>query len=273
MNYIELQINTVPTIEGFNEILMAELGDIGFESFSEDQNQLLAYVSKDSYQESLIQSLSVQYGDFQFISAEIEQENWNAQWESNFSPIAIDDFCYIRAPFHSADNQAKHEIVIEPKMSFGTGHHATTRLMVQLMREVPVAEKKVLDMGCGTGILAILAHKLNAKAVCGIDIDEWSVENSIENAERNDAKPVEFILGGAEKIQDRFDIILANINRNILVNDMETYAQHLINEGYILFSGFYQNDVPIIRQAAEKQGLTYIQSIEEDKWTALIFRK
>jgi ribosomal protein L11 methyltransferase len=273
VNYIELKIKTAPTIEGFNEILMAELGDIGFESFSEDQNQLLAYISKEAYQDSLIKTLSAQYGNFQYTWVEIEQENWNAQWESNFSPIVIGDFCYIRAPFHSPNNETKYEIVIEPKMSFGTGHHATTRLMVQLMREVSVAGKNVLDMGCGTGILAILAHKLNAQAVCGIDIDEWSVENSIENAERNDAKPIEFTLGGAEKIQDRYDIILANINRNILVNDMEIYANHLVNDGYILFSGFYHNDILIIRQAAEKQGLNYMRSIEEDKWTALLFKK
>lgn len=272
-NYIEIDIDLAQFAEPMSEILMAELGEIDFESFVEQDNRLKAYIVVSKFNKANLQLIVDQYTGFSYSANEIEQLNWNAQWESGFDPIIIDDFCYIRAPFHKKRADIQYEIVIEPKMSFGTGHHATTRLMIQQMQKLKFDGKKVLDMGCGTGILAIMAKYLGAETVHGIDIDEWAVENSIENAKRNRVDDITFQLGDAAKIKNQYDIILANINRNILVDDMEVYCKHLNNGGIIIFSGFYQADMTIIENEAQKWNLKHQNTLFEDSWTAVVFDK
>ncbi len=273
MNYTELKINLSSLPGHMKDILVAELGQVGFESFMEEKGILLAYIPANNYNEKVIIKLADEFEHFQFEANEIEQQNWNAQWESDFEPVIINKFCFIRAPFHKPKPGFEHEIVIEPKMSFGTGHHATTRLMLQLMLKAGINKKEVLDMGCGTGILAIMAKKMGASKVTGIDIDEWAVENTVENAEKNNVSGLTVYKGTAENIQGKFDIILANINRNILVNDMSIYSTHLKKGGYILFSGFYQNDEPIIESSCKKNELHRIGQLHEDQWSALLFQK
>lgn len=273
MNYIEVKIDLSQFTEPMSEILMAELGEIEYESFIEQDDQLKAYIVSDKYNEAELNAIADQYGRFTYTPIEIEQLNWNAQWESSFEPILIDNFCHIRAPFHNQRSDMQYEIVIEPKMSFGTGHHATTRLMIKHMQTIDFKGKTVLDMGCGTGILAIMAKYLGAKSVHGIDIDEWAVENSIENAQRNGISDISFQLGIADQISERYDVILANINRNILVNDMEKYSKHLTSSGIIVFSGFYEADMPIIENEASKWNLKKHKMLFEDSWTALVFNK
>jgi len=273
VNYKEVNIDLSQFTEPMSEILMAELGEIEYESFAEQDGQLKAYIVSEKYNEQELNVISNQYGGFIYTAIEIEQLNWNAQWESSFEPIVIDNFCHIRAPFHDRRSDMQYEIVIEPKMSFGTGHHATTRLMIKHMQTIDIEGKNVLDMGCGTGILAIMAKYLGAKSVHGIDIDEWAVENSIENAQRNGIQDISFQLGIADQISDQYDVILANINRNILVNDMEKYSNHLNNNGIIVFSGFYEADIPIIESEASKWNLKKLKMLFEDSWTALVFHK
>lgn len=273
MNYIEVSIDLNSLEKNFKDIVIAELGDIGYESFIEEDAALNAYIIVNEFDENLLMEVSQSYGQFAFNVIEIEQQNWNAQWESSFEPIEIDQFCRIRAPFHEPDNSFDYELIIEPKMSFGTGHHATTRLIIQFMKNIELKGKSVLDMGCGTGVLAIMAKKLGAYKVHGIDIDSWAVENTIENAARNDVDELTAVTGNAEMIKDNYDIIFANINRNILVNDMAKYAHHLNKEGIIYFSGFYENDITIIKDSANKAGLTYKSKLAEDNWVALHFTK
>jgi ribosomal protein L11 methyltransferase len=271
VNYTEVSINLETLKSSFKDIIISELGDIGFESFIEENNDLKAYIVSDDFNKNLLEQVARQYNQFEYQVIEIEQQNWNAQWESSFEPIEIDKFCRIRAPFHDTDPSFIHELIIEPKMSFGTGHHATTRLIISLMQKIDFQGKNVLDMGCGTGILAIMAKKLGADHVHGIDIDTWAVENTLENAERNGIKELSAEIGDAQKINQGYDIIFANINRNILVNDMTTFAKHLKPGGSIYFSGFYENDIPIITQSANKNGLTYHDKLIEDTWAALHF--
>lgn len=273
VNYLELNIELSQFDAPMGEVFIAELGEIDFESFIEEENVLKAYIPIGKYREHDWKEIVSNYGGFNYGVKEIEQLNWNAKWESNFEPILVDDYCYIRAPFHASRTDIKYEIEIEPKMSFGTGHHPTTRLVIQLMRDVIFDGKQVLDMGCGTGILAIMAHYQGAQAIRGIDIDEWAVDNSKENALRNGVSDIIFALGNASIIIDNYDIILANINRNILVNDMNTFASHLKTGGKIIFSGFYKSDINIIEDAAMQNKLRIIDSKAEGEWIALVFQK
>ncbi len=273
MNYTEVKINLGSIPGHLKDILVAELGQVGFESFMEEKGMLLAYMPAKNYNDKIVRELALEFGQFHFEAKEIPQQNWNAQWESDFEPVAIDEVCYIRAPFHEPKKGFEHEIVIEPKMSFGTGHHATTRLMLQLMMQAGVKGKNVLDMGCGTGILAIMAKKMGAANVTGIDIDDWAVENTLENAQKNNVTGLTVYKGNAQDIKGNFDVILANINRNILVNDMPKYANHLKKGGYLLLSGFYQNDEPIIESSCNQSQLTCLHQLNEDRWSALFYQK
>jgi ribosomal protein L11 methyltransferase len=273
MNYIEVSIELDSVKEGYKDIVIADLGEIGYESFIEEDATLNAYIIVNDFNENLLEEVAQSYGQFVYNVREIEQQNWNAQWESSFDPIEIDQFCRIRAPFHESDNSFEYELVIEPKMSFGTGHHATTQLIIKFMKDIDFNNKSVLDMGCGTGILAIMAKKLGAGIVHGIDIDTWAVENTLENAERNNVDGLTAIAGDAKLITDMYDIIFANINRNILVNDMEKYADRLNNKGIIYFSGFYESDISIITESANNAGLTFKSKLLEDNWAALQFIK
>lgn len=273
MIYIAYKFKIHPIQPG-REILLAELGELPFESFEDDEKGLLAYIDKAEDEENLLKDVRVLKSDefeISFSKSTIEQVNWNEEWEKNFHPIHIDTRCTIRAPFHPKTN-ADIDIIIEPKMSFGTGHHATTYQISELLLDEDCIGKRVLDMGCGTGVLGILADIRGAKSVDYIDIDTWCVENTEENLERNSCKG-NIILGGAEKIEAEYDLILANINRNILLEDMSTYAQHLVSGGVIYFSGFYEEDLELIQKEAKQNQLTFVKHQLKDNWVAAKFSK
>lgn len=254
------------------DILVAELGEVGFESFTENEDGLVAYIQKADWNASLlsdIQILQSEELEFTYEVKEIEQVNWNEEWEKNFEPIVVEDEVSIRAPFHK-DPGLTYDIVIEPKMSFGTGHHETTHLMVQHLRSMNLEGKQVLDMGCGTGILAIFAEMKGAKTVDAIDIDTWCYENSIENVERNKCKVISVFEGDSSLLKPKmYDLIIANINRNILLADMMVYATSLKENGTLLLSGFYTEDIEIINTSAEKNGLVLNKKLERNNWVGL----
>lgn len=254
------------------EILMAELGEKAFESFVETEEGLTAYVQKALWSEDILEGIQIlESPEFRisFSVEEIEQVNWNSEWEKNFEPIDVDGRCHVRAPFHPATD-AEYEIVIEPKMSFGTGHHETTHMMIQHLLETEVTGKKTLDMGCGTAILAILAEMKGALPIDAIDIDEWCYLNSIENAERNNCKHISVYEGDASLLPGkRYELIIANINRNILLQDMATYVGCLEPGGILLLSGFYEEDIPVIDASCVKNGLTFVSKHSRHNWVAL----
>ena len=269
--YIEYNFTILPK-EPATEILIAELGNIGFESFVESENGVTAYIQKEDWYEEILENIYILNSkefDINFIKKEVEQTNWNSEWEKNFSPIQVDKLVSIRAPFHENPN-LKFDIVIEPKMSFGTGHHETTHMMVQHLLQLNLENKKVLDMGCGTGILAIFAELKGAKPIDAIDIDNWCYENSIENASRNNCKHISVFEGDSSLlINQKYDVIIANINRNILLMDMKIYANCLNEYGVLLLSGFYQEDIPIIDAEVSKYNLKLETFIERNNWVAL----
>jgi len=263
---------TVAPKEPATEILIAELGNVGFESFVENENGVVAYLQKNDWNPSILKDVFILSSDeFQiaYEFEEIEQTNWNAEWEKNFNPIQVDGLVSIRAPFHENPN-LKYDIVIEPKMSFGTGHHETTHMMVQHLNRLDLAGKKVLDMGCGTGILAIFAEMKGAQPIDAIDIDNWCYENSIENVERNNCKCISVYEGDVSLlIGKKYDVIIANINRNILLNDMKTYAGCLNVDSVLLLSGFYKEDIPVIEKEISKYDLKIDSVIERNNWVSL----
>ncbi|WP_430612101.1 50S ribosomal protein L11 methyltransferase [Flavobacterium sp. JP2137] len=276
VSYIAYRFEVEPRELG-TEILIAELAEKAFESFEESENGVSAYVQKSLWSEDILDGVQILgSSDFKisYIVEDIEQINWNEEWEKNFNPIDVDGVCYVRAPFHEKTS-AKYDIVIEPKMSFGTGHHETTYMMIRHILQNEMADKVVLDMGCGTAILGILASMRGAKQVDAIDIDNWCYLNSIENAERNACNNMAIFEGDASILtkEEKYDIILANINRNILLNDMATYVQCLKPAGSIYFSGFYTEDIPYIKEEAAKQGLEYISQLEKNNWVSLKFNK
>lgn len=273
--YIEYTFKVSPK-EPATEILIAELGTLGFESFVENENGVVAYIQKNDWNDAILNDVFVlnsQEFSISYTHQEIEQTNWNAEWEKNFKPIQVDDKVSIRAPFHENPN-LEYDIVIEPKMSFGTGHHETTHMMVQHLLHINVANKKVLDMGCGTGILAIFAEMKGAQPIDAIDIDNWCYENSLENVERNNCKHISVYEGDATLLQEqKYDVIIANINRNILLNDMQTYTNCLTENGIILLSGFYSEDIPVIDNEVTKYGLTLKNTLKRNNWVALQYQK
>ncbi len=273
--YISYTFKVSPK-EPATEILIAELGEVGFESFVENDEGVEAFIQKTDWNEQVLDDIYVlKSGEFQisYEMREIEQTNWNIEWEKNFNPIQVDGLVSIRAPFHENPN-LKYDIVIEPKMSFGTGHHETTHMMVQHLLDLDVAGKKVLDMGCGTGILAIFAEMKGAEPIDAIDIDNWCFQNSLENVERNNCKHISVFEGDASLLKNKkYDVIIANINRNILLNDMHTYTNCLDENDVILLSGFYKEDIPVIDAEVSKYGLKLEKQIERNNWVALKYVK
>ena len=273
--YIEYNFEVTPKEPG-TEILIAELGGVGFESFVENDNGVTAYIQKEEWNTTILEDVFVlNSAEFtiEYNQKEIAQTNWNAEWEKNFNPIQVDDLVSVRAPFHDNPN-LKYDIVIEPKMSFGTGHHETTHMMVQHLINLDVANKKVLDMGCGTGILAIFAEMKGAKPIDAIDIDAWCYENSLENVERNNCSNIAVYEGDSSLLATKkYDVIIANINRNILLNDMKIYTSCLEEKGTLLLSGFYTEDIPIIDAEVSKHGLTLSKTITRNNWVALQYQK
>jgi len=254
------------------DILVAELGAAGFESFTENPDGVIAYIQKADWNASLlddVQILQSEEVNFSYDVKEIEQVNWNLEWEKNFEPIVVDNEVSIRAPFHKNPGLT-YDIVIEPKMSFGTGHHETTHLMVQHLRGLDLQGKQVLDMGCGTGILAIFAEMRGASSIDAIDIDNWCYENSIENVARNQCKSISVYEGDSSLLKPKtYDLIIANINRNILLADMEIYAGSLKEQGILLLSGFYTEDIEKINASAENNGLQLDKKLERNNWVGL----
>ncbi len=278
MNYYELLFTTLPTEDYQQDLLINALGGIGFDTFEELDFGFKAYIpATDFDKERLDEQLSL-YQDMFSFSYEITlipQKNWNEVWESNFEPITIADKVFVRATFHQPKPEFQYEIVIDPKMAFGTGHHQTTSMMLELMLENDFANKKVLDMGCGTGILAIMASKLGASAITAIDYDVVCYESTVENAQLNYIDNITTLCGSKEAIpNEQFDTILANINRNILIGQMPCYGEALKPGGEIYFSGFYESpDLDIIRDEAGKYGLKYINHKKDKDWVASKFLK
>ena len=273
-NYLEFNFNISP-LQPWNEILMAELIEIGFDSFTEEHNGILAYIQKDLFDDKQLQEINMfsnEAVEISYTYQEMPNINWNEEWEKNFEPINVENQVSIRAEFHSNQN-LPHEIIIQPKMSFGTGHHATTYLMIQQMLDMNFENKTVLDMGCGTSVLAIFAKQKGAGKTVAIDIDEWSVENSKENAERNNVD-LDISQGTADNLgAENFDIILANINRNILISDIPTYVSVLNDGGQLLLSGLCFFDVDDILEVCNEQKLTLKRKLQREEWVSLLLEK
>jgi ribosomal protein L11 methyltransferase len=267
---------TVEPKEMGSEILIAELGEKPFESFVESDFGIVAYIQKSLWNENVLADIYILNSPEFTISyriEEIDQVNWNEEWEKNFEAIDVDGKCHVRAPFHPKTN-AEFDIIIEPKMSFGTGHHETTHMMIQHLLAMDVTDMKTLDMGCGTAILAILAEMKGAKPIDAIDIDNWCYLNSIENAERNNCSQITVYEGDAALLTGKnYDLIIANINRNILLNDMKAYTDCLNAGGMILFSGFYTEDIPFINTSCVENGLKLMNQLERNNWVSLKYIK
>ncbi|WP_339729992.1 50S ribosomal protein L11 methyltransferase [Maribacter stanieri] len=268
--YIEYRFTVKPK-EPASDLLIAELGDVGFESFVEEEDDVLAYIQKTDWSENILENVQIldnpRYS-FTHDYKEIEQENWNATWEQNFQPIIVDDVCMIRAPFHEKI-KVEYDIVIEPKMSFGTGHHETTHMMLQQILQLDVKDKTVLDMGSGTGVLAILAGMRGATTIDAIDIDNWCYLNAKENVERNNMDFISVYEGDAALLKGKkYDLIIANINRNILLADMPKYVQSLNSGGVLLLSGFYTEDLDMITQKCVDLELKFEKNLERNNWVA-----
>ncbi|MDR6300686.1 50S ribosomal protein L11 methyltransferase [Mesonia maritima] len=266
----------VNPLQPATEILIAQLNEVGFESFVETEEGLQAFILSSVYKEGLLEEIQIlksEEFEIEFTSEDIEQVNWNSEWEKNFTPILVAENCQVRAPFHPKLD-TEFDIVIEPKMSFGTGHHATTHMMIQHILNEDWNEKSVLDMGCGTGVLAILTAMKGAKPVEAIDIDNWCYLNTLENIERNNCLDISVYEGDVSLLKGKnFDAIIANINRNILLNDMESYNDSLNNNGSLFLSGFYKDDLPVILEACEKLDLKYESHLERENWVAVKFVK
>jgi len=272
-NYIGYNFIVKP-LQPAVDILIAELGEVGFESFVETEGGINAYIQKADWNEHIIEDIQILNSDefeISYAIEEIEQVNWNEEWEKNFNPIIVDGLCSVRAPFHDKPNTT-YDIVIEPKMSFGTGHHETTHMMIQFILKNNFKNKSVLDMGCGTGILAILAEMKGAKPIDAIDYDNWCYLNSLENVEKNGCKHITVLEGDADLLKNKsYDIIIANINRNILLNDINVYASCLNKSGLLFLSGFYKEDIPTIEEECNRLLLKLVEINEENNWVALKF--
>ena len=273
MDYIELilQIDA-----DFAEILMAELGELGFESFVETEDGLEAYVQEEIFDDVAVKQMLEDYAARTAISYQfkkIVRQNWNEEWEKNFQPIQIGKQIYVRADFHEPKPDFPYEIIITPKMSFGTGHHETTSMVMEHQLSIDHTNKKVLDVGTGTGILAVLASKLGASEISAFDIEEWSVENTIENVQLNDVSNVTVRQGTIEnEPKDIYEIVLANINRNILISQIPAYVTFLQKGGELIVSGFYEKDIADIQTVAESVGLKKVAQLSKNNWAAVVFK-
>ncbi len=275
MGFLEIRFAPVPSDEE-KSILIAELLPFGFDSFNEEEDAVLAYIDSVVFQD-------VPFKEIEFLQNHPEIEyrieplgdiNWNKEWESNYQPVLIGGKCFVRAPFHPENPDAQYNILIEPGMAFGTAHHETTRLMALCLMQLDVKGKKVLDMGCGTGILAVLANKMGAISVTGIDNDEWAWRNAIVNFGHNGISAENAVCGDASDIKEvAYDMILANINRNVLLQDMEMYFKGLLPGGRLMLSGFYRKDKETILEKAMATGLQFVGDDHENEWTVILLKK
>ena len=273
--YIAYEFSVTPKNPA-TEILIAELGYVGFESFVENDTGVTAYIQKQEWNSQILDDLYILGSPkfkIKYAHHEVIQTNWNKEWEKNFNPIQVDGQVSIRAPFHE-NPSLKFDIVIEPKMSFGTGHHETTHMMIQHLLALDLENKKVLDMGCGTGILAIFAEMKGAQPTDAIDIDSWCYQNSLENVQRNGCRYITVLEGDSSLLKGKkYDVVIANINRNILLSDMKTYIDSLSKNGVLLLSGFYKDDITIIENEVVKHGLVFDKMIQRNSWVALKYTK
>lgn len=274
MQYLELKLAIQPNDDYVVDLLASFLGEIGFESFEEDIDGMLAFIRKDMFDEDALVHLISNFpytSDIQYSIANVDEVNWNEEWEKHyFEPIVIGNQCVIHSSFHTDVPSAEYDIVIDPKMSFGTGHHETTSMMIEEILEADLKGKSVLDMGCGTAVLGILAAKRGASPVLAIDIDPWCTENSKENIQNNGVEWIQVVLGGAEQLENvKVDVIFANINRNILLEDIKKYSACLGEGGVLYMSGFYTSDIPVLMEEANRYGLQLKASREKNNWAAI----
>ena len=276
MNYYACSF-TNPDNENLKDMFMELLGEIGFDSFMDTDDGFDAYCQEPLLNEEELNDIMQmeQFANVKLLKKElIPDQDWNATWEASYEPVIINEFCRIRAPFHKVEGSYKYDLIIEPKMSFGTAHHETTSQIIELMLQSDFSGLNLLDMGSGTGVLAILAKKLGSATTVAIDNDEWAYRNALDNIRLNDENDIVVELGDASSLNDRqFDVILANINRNILLRDMKEYVKSLVNGGKIFFSGFYEEDLVLITKEAERLGLTYSNHVTKNNWTAAVFVK
>ena len=278
MNYIEVKIQITPCSEVSTDLLSAFLGEIGFDSFVSFEEGLFAYISSSLFDEDRMKrSFALVPVDcaIDYSVIEIPDRNWNEEWEKNyFTPIVIGNECVVHSSFHTDIPEVKYDILIDPKMSFGTGHHETTSTMMEMMLKTSFENKVVLDMGCGTAILSILASMRGAKSVTGVDIDEWAYENALENIQLNHNSNIDILLGGSEQIAGKkYDIILANINRNVLLENMKIYSACMNENSELYMSGFYKEDIPVISEEANRCGLVLETYTEKNRWVGTKFVK
>ncbi|MCQ2217925.1 MAG: 50S ribosomal protein L11 methyltransferase [Paludibacteraceae bacterium] len=278
MDYFEFLFKYTLENDYIADLLSSELGEIGFESFVTGNEGLTAYIPSNLYDEAKLNALVANFEYDKAVSYTkkfVEGKNWNEEWEKHyFQPIILGDDCVIHSTFHKDIPAAKYDILIDPKMSFGTGHHETTSLMLRALINAELAGKSLLDMGCGTAVLAILAAKKGATPILAIDIDEWAYNNSLENVSLNDVKGIRVEMGGAELLgAEKFDIIMANINRNILLHDMHKYVECMHTGSELYMSGFYERDIPVIDEEAKKHGLELLGYEEKNLWVAVHYRK
>ena len=278
MAYLEFEIPARSWSSMEREILFAKMSQIGFEGFVEHEDIIQAYIVKDHYSKDELNQLVDEMSELglrmQFRFHETKDQNWNEEWEKKFDPVTIGEEVLIRAPFHDGSNDLPSTLIIEPKMSFGTGHHHTTRLMILEMMKYDLKGSRVLDMGCGTGILGIYASMKGASRVLGIDHDQWAFENALENVDRNGVTSMEVRLGDAGVLErEVFDMVLANITRNTLVQDMPVYETHLADKGHMIVSGILAEDVQYVLNAAYRCGLGHLNTMEESNWISLSFVK
>lgn len=278
MNYYEVNFTYTATLEKeiINDVLASELGEIGFESFTENHEGLQGYIPYTLYNvetlENKLAAFPLENVTIHYAAQVIEGQDWNEEWEKNyFKPIRIGKDCLIRASFHAPEPGYTYPIIIDPRMAFGTGNHETTYLMISEILKIDLRGKEVLDMGCGTAVLAILARMKGAARVVGIDIDEWAYRNALDNISLNQTSDIHLALGGAEKIQDfgTFDVIFANINRNILLNDICYYKKAMKPGAFLYMSGFYVDDIPYIEAECQLNGLTLLSHVEKNRWVAV----
>ena len=276
MNYYACSF-TNPDNENLKDMFMELLGEIGFDSFMDTDDGFDAYCQEPLLNEEELNDIlqMEQFANVKLLKKElIPDQDWNATWEASYEPVIINEFCRIRAPFHKVEGSYKYDLIIEPKMSFGTAHHETTSQIIELMLQSDFSGLNLLDMGSGTGVLAILAKKLGSATTVAIDNDEWAYRNALDNIRLNDENEIIVELGDATSLNDRqFDVILANINRNILLRDMKEYVKCLVDGGKIFFSGFYEEDLVLIKKEAERLGLTYSNHVTKNNWTAAVFVK
>ena len=273
--YTTVQVTCPPNLV---DLLIAELAERDYDGFLETDRGFETYRTAEAFDEAQLQKVLDRYrplGELGYTTQTVAEQNWNEEWEKNFEPITVEDQCLVRASFHAADPAYPYQIVINPKMSFGTGHHATTYLMLREQLRIDHHGKRVMDAGCGTGILSIMAQQRGAAAVLAFDTDSWAVENSRENFELNQASAIQLFQGTVADVtpSELFDIILANINRNVLLDEMAHYVRHLAPNGALLLSGFYEEDLPLLRKATTAQGLTEARTDSRDRWTVLLVVK